>query len=139
MWSSVCAAGLLSLLGFSSLPHYSYPVGVKGSGSFLIPMAEYFPSLESSSPIICRKKKCQTKLWSNIPRQTLRLQYLSHPLSVGFEIRGGTWTLGVSTGPCPAAWYEVGLSLCDSCPFFAGGSSTVSLGAKRACILSIPL
>lgn len=57
MWGSVCAGGVISLLGFSSLAHYSYPVGDKELGSFLIPMAEYFPSLGSSSPVIWGEKK----------------------------------------------------------------------------------
>lgn len=86
------------------------------------------------------QKKGQTELWSNIPRQISRLHYLSHSLSIGFEVRRGTWTLGVSTGPCPAAWSEVGLSLCDSCALSAVGSSTAEvLGGKRACVWSVHL
>lgn len=139
VWGTVCAGGVISFLGFSSLPHHSYPAGDKGSGSFLIPMAEYSPSLESSSPFIC-KKKGQTELWSNIPRQISRLHYLSHSLSIGFEVRRGTWTLGVSTGPCPAARSEVSLSLCDSCALSAVSSSTAEvLGGKRACVWSVHL
>lgn len=53
-WDSVLCLTILTLLILLS-------VGDKGSGSFLFPMAECFPSLESSSPIIYKKREKQIK------------------------------------------------------------------------------